>query len=48
MLGLFGVNDFTGLDLYISVKINFRKGNCGRLKHYLPCENDEYGIRKER
>ena len=27
---LIDLNDFTGLDLYFSLKINFAKGNCGR------------------
>lgn len=46
LLGLLGLTDFTGLDFYFSVKINFRKGNCGRFKRDLPCENEEYGIRR--
>jgi hypothetical protein len=48
LLGLFGVNNFTGLDFYVAVKINFRKGNCGRYNRNVPCENEEYGIRKRR
>jgi hypothetical protein len=48
ILGLFGINDFTGLDFYISAKINFRKGFCGKLNRNEPCENGEYGIRKGR
>lgn len=46
LLGLFGITDVTGLDFYVSVKFNFRKGDCGRLKHNVPCENEEYGIRR--
>jgi hypothetical protein len=46
LLGLFGITDFTGLDFYFSVKFNFRRGDCGRLKHNVPCENEEYGIRR--
>jgi hypothetical protein len=45
MLSLFGLTNFTGLDFYISFKINFSKGNCGRFKRNVPCENEEYGIR---
>ena len=45
LLGLLGITDFTGLDFYFSLKINFRKGNCGRYKRNVPCENEEYGIR---
>jgi len=45
LLGLVGYKNFTGLDFYASIKINFRKGFCGRFKRDLPCENDEYGIR---
>jgi len=45
LLGLVGLTDFSGLDFYFSVKINFRKGNCGRYKRNVPCENEEYGIR---
>jgi hypothetical protein len=45
-LGLFGLTDFTGLDFYVALKINFLKGKCGRYKRNVPCENDEYGIRR--
>jgi hypothetical protein len=48
LLGIFGVNDFTGLDFYMALKINYRKGNCGRYNRNVPCENEEYGIRKKR
>lgn len=48
LLGLFGVNDFTGIDFYLAVKINFRKGFCGRTSRNEACENEEYGIRKKR
>jgi hypothetical protein len=48
LLGLFGVNDFTGIDFYIAVKVNFRRGFCGRYSRNVPCENEEYGIRKKR
>jgi hypothetical protein len=46
ILGLHGLTDFTGLDLYVSLKLNFRKGFCGRYKHNLPCENGEYGLQR--
>jgi len=45
---LLGVSDFTGMDFYISVKFNFRRGNCGRWGRQLPCENDEYGLDRKR
>jgi hypothetical protein len=45
ILGLMGVTNFTGLDFYVALKINFRKGNCGRYNRNVPCENEEYGIR---
>lgn len=48
LLGSTGITDFTGLDFYFSIKINFRKGFCGKFKRNLPCENEEYGIRKKR
>jgi hypothetical protein len=48
LLGLVGLTNFTGIDFYVSVKFNFRKGNCGRYNRNVPCENDEYGIRNRR
>jgi hypothetical protein len=48
LLSLFGMTNFTGLDFYISVKINFGKGFCGRYKHNVPCENEEYGVKRPR
>ncbi len=45
LLGLAGLTNFTGMDFYMSVKFNFRKGKCGRYNRNIPCENDEYGIR---
>ena len=42
LLGLLGFKHFTGLDFYVSVKINFSRGNCGRFNRNVPCENDEY------
>lgn len=45
-LGSFlGFRDFTGADLYFSIKLNFRKGWC-RSKKSTHCENMEYGSRK--
>jgi hypothetical protein len=46
LLGLLGLTDFTGNDFYVGIKINFRKGNCGRFKRNTACENDEYGLRR--
>ncbi len=48
LLGLMGIKNVTGFDFYVGVKINFRKGNCGRNSRNVPCENEEYGIRKRR
>jgi hypothetical protein len=45
---IFGLNDFTGLDFYVSIKFNFRKGNCGKWGRELPCENEEYGLHRKR
>jgi hypothetical protein len=41
---LFGLTDFTGMDFYFSIKVNFSKGNCSLWGKELPCENDEYGL----
>lgn len=41
--GFFGLSDFTGMDIYFAIKINFTKGRCpftGRATH---CYNAEYG-----
>jgi hypothetical protein len=43
LLTWFGVTDFTGMDIYASVKINFRKGNCGRGARFKGCQNGEFG-----
>jgi hypothetical protein len=43
LLGISGATNFTGLDFYFSIKLNFRKGYCGRYNRNVPCENDEYG-----
>ncbi len=42
---LFGIPDFTGMDIYFSVKLNFSKGNCPKGRNN-QCENDEYGAFK--
>jgi hypothetical protein len=44
LLGLVGLTNFTGMDFYISLKINFTKGKCGRYNRNVPCENGEYGL----
>lgn len=36
LLGLMGITDFTGMDLYVSIKFNFLKGKCRKQKW--PCE----------
>ncbi len=41
--GFFGLNDFTGMDIYFSVKINFRKGNCISFRRNIGCRNMEFG-----
>ena len=40
--GFFGFNDFTGMDIYFSVKINFQKGFCFGGKRFMPCQNNEF------
>lgn len=42
--GFFGLTDFTGLDFYFSVKLNFSKGNCKFFNRFVPCQNFEYGL----
>jgi hypothetical protein len=37
--GLFSFQDFTGLDLYVSVKYHFEKGRCARYKHSSNCRH---------
>ena len=44
--GFFGLSDFTGLDIYASIKINFNKGYCARYKKKTPCQNSEYGVQQ--
>jgi hypothetical protein len=48
IFGSSGLTDFTGLDIYVSLKFNFRKGFCGRYKRNVPCENEEYGLKRPR
>ena len=40
--GFFGFSDFTGMDFYVMVKIQFYKGNCGRGNKKFGCQNLEY------
>ena len=40
--GFFGFSDFTGMDIYFSVKFNFHKGFCFGGRRFLPCQNNEY------
>jgi hypothetical protein len=48
LLGFLGITNFTGIDIYISIKLNYRKGYCGKYKRDVPCENHEYGVRMRR
>lgn len=41
---ILGLSDFTGVDFYFSIKVNFSKGNCTLWGKEAPCENDEYGL----
>jgi hypothetical protein len=40
--GFFGIKDFTGMDFYIMVKLQFFKGNCRRFNKKFGCGNLEY------
>jgi hypothetical protein len=40
--GLFGFNDFYGMDIYFSVKFHILKGWCGRYKPASDCSNFDY------
>ncbi|MDD4596387.1 MAG: DUF5723 family protein [Lentimicrobiaceae bacterium] len=40
--GFFGMKDFTGLDFYFMVKLQFFKGKCGRFNKRFGCSNLEY------
>ncbi|MDO9510643.1 MAG: DUF5723 family protein [Bacteroidales bacterium] len=37
-----GFNDFYGTDIYFSLKINFRKGNCRKSRETLPCGSMDF------
>lgn len=39
----FGLSNFTGADIYFSVKLNLRKGWCGFGKKFKGCYGNEYG-----
>ena len=41
--GFFGMNDFTGMDIYFSIKLNFRKEHCIKLRRNIGCRNMEFG-----
>lgn len=40
--GFLGMKDFTGLDIYFMVKLQFYKGKCGRFNKRFGCGNLEY------
>jgi len=46
-LSLAGLSDFTGMDVYFSVKFNFLRGKCGKSRRFVPCQNGEYGIQRK-
>jgi hypothetical protein len=46
--GFLPLSDFTGMDFYFSLKFNFPKGYCGRLKRNAGCLNNEYGVGRDR
>ena len=41
---ILGFTDFTGMDIYASIKLNFARGNCGFWNKFEPCGNGEYGL----
>jgi hypothetical protein len=45
--GFLPFSDFTGMDFYFSVKLNFPKGYCGRFGRRVGCQNQEYGVNRE-
>ena len=45
--GFLPFSDFTGMDFYFSVKLNFPKGFCGRFSRTVGCQNLEYGVNRE-
>jgi len=46
--GFFGMSDFTGMDIYFAIKINFTKGRCPFTGRSTYCTNDEYGPSRKR
>jgi hypothetical protein len=48
LASLLGFTDFTGLDLYLSLKVNFRKGNCIGRGREIDCPNFEYGVNRKK
>ena len=46
--GFLPLSDFTGMDFYFSLKFNFPKGVCGRFKRSIGCQNNEYGVSRDR
>jgi hypothetical protein len=48
LASLLGFTDFTGLDFYASIKVNFRKGKCPGRGREAECPNFEYGVNKKK
>jgi hypothetical protein len=48
LLALLGFTDFTGLDLYLSLKVHFGKGLCRQGSKAYKCQNFEYPSREKR
>jgi hypothetical protein len=48
LASLLGFTDFTGLDFYVSIKVNFRKGKCLGRGRELECPNFEYGVNRKK
>jgi len=42
LAGFFSFSDFTGLNLYASLKLNFNKGKCFKLKGTYGCQNMDF------
>ncbi len=40
--GFFNYSNFSGIDIYFSVKINFVKGHCFSLRRWEPCQNIKF------
>lgn len=47
LASFFGVSDFTGMDIYFMIKLNFRKGNCRLGSGLVECKNGEYGLERK-